>query len=360
MSPRPARPALRGALFPLACVVALGALAAPVFAQGYGGTVADTLVRADALLQQKRSNEAVVQYQEARTLCANPTEMVAAYQGEARALLQMKEPLAAAGLVEEAVSKYPEDPRVADLLFLAGVARRQGGDPAAAVPLLTKALESNPSGDIIPGLRFELARALRMSGQPEKVTEVLKDFETDYPDHPSLPLALYTLGIAQHDAQRLAESESTYRRLIEKFPQSQASVEAFLDMGDLLALKGDRAEAAEFFRRYSNSMPGSPFSARAMERAGDLTLFSSPTESALYYGVAKDKAAVNPPAPTPEHQVSGWLGAKLALAQALGNVWILVAAGTVLALLLAGIAVRVVKRRRAGSGAGAADRTASA
>lgn len=349
MSSRPARPGFRGALSLIAAACVAAGLATPAFSQGYGGTVTDTLVRADALLAQKRSNEAVVQFQEARTLCATPAEMVAAFQGEAKALLQMKEPLAAAGLLEEAAAKYPDDPRLADLLFLAGGARRQGGDPAAAVPLLTRALEHNPTGDIIPAVKFELARALRMSGQPEKVADLLKDFETDYPDNALIPVVLYTLGIAQHDSNRLTDSEATYRHLIDKYPQSQASVEAFIDMGDVLASLGKRQEAMVFFRRYANGMPSSPFAARAMERAGDMAFLTSPTEAAMYYGVAKTKAGVNPTPPAPEMQVSGWLGTKLTLAQTLANVWVMGAAGTVLLLIVAAVVFKVMKRRRGGA-----------
>src|SRR4029077_19354629 len=46
----------------------LPAIATPLMAQGFGGTVSDILVRADSLLAQNRANEAIVQYQEARTL----------------------------------------------------------------------------------------------------------------------------------------------------------------------------------------------------------------------------------------------------------------------------------------------------
>src|SRR5213593_2802541 len=86
----------------LAVLPALLCPAAAVFAQGFGGTVSDHLVRGDSLLAQGKSAEAIVQFQEARTLCPTPAEIVAALQGEAQGHLMQNETLPAVGLLEEA------------------------------------------------------------------------------------------------------------------------------------------------------------------------------------------------------------------------------------------------------------------
>jgi len=345
---RPIAIAPPAAVIVAAALVLLSAVGAapPAFAQGYGGTVADILARAESLLSQNRANEAIVQYQEALTLCATPAETVGALEGEARAHMAIQEYLPAAGLLEEAAQRFPDDPRVADLLFMAGVARRQGDDFAAAAPLLRRALEHNPTPDIVPGITFELARALRLTGKPGEVVELLKDFETTFAMSPLIPNALYALAIAQHDAGDLAGSETTYRHLIEAYPHTQATLESFFELGQVLAERGGRrAEAAEFFRRYANGAPGSPVAARSMERAADLTFFTSPKEAGLYYGVAQAKAQTNPTPSTPDLQVSRWLGTKKAIADALSSVWV-VTLIAVLGLALAGGAFVLVRRRR--------------
>jgi TolA-binding protein len=344
---RPRGAVLRIASFfvPAVALLLAAAAGAPAHAQGFGGTVDDILVRADALLAQDRANEAVVQYQEARTLCPTPAEIVTALRGEARAHMSMQEFLPAAGLLEEAAQKYPNDPRIADILYLAGVARRQGGDLVAAPPLLRKALEHDPTPDVKPGLTFELARALRMTGKAAEAAAVLKDFEGTFPQNQLIPNALYTLAIAQHDDRDLTGSETTYRHLIDAYPHTQAAAEAYYELGQVLSEQGGKgSEAADFFRRYANANPASPVAARSMERAADMAFFRSPEEAALLYGVAQMKAQTNPPPDTPDLQVTRWLGTKKAIARILSSVWMM--AIVVVVLVLAGGAFVLLRRRR--------------
>jgi TolA-binding protein len=332
----------------------LAAISTPLMAQGFGGTVSDILVRADSLLAQNRANEAIVQYQEARTLCVTPAESVASLQGEGRAHLAMQEFLPAAGLFEEAAQKYPDDPRVADLLYLAGMARRQGGDTTAAVPLLQKALKSSPTGDLLPTLKFQLAQMLRMSGKPAEAIPLVKDFETEFEHNPIIPNALYTLAIAQHDDADLAGAEKSYRHLIDDYPHTQAAAEAFYDLGDVLAARGNRRESAEFFRRYANGNPSSPMSARAMERAADMTIFTYPKEAALLYGVAQVKAQQNPVPQLPEFQITRFIKVKRFFADVLSRP-LLGGGAAAGVLLLAGAIVWMLRRRRPALAAGAGD-----
>jgi TolA-binding protein len=333
---------------PVIAAVFLSALIGmkPAAAQGFGGTVEDILTRADSLLQAQRANEAIAQFQEARTLCTTPAETVSALQGEARGRMQNKEYLPAAGLLEEAINRFPDDPRQPDLLYMAGLARNQGGDMAGAATLLRRALDANPTSDLLPVLRFWLARSLRLNGKPQDVVDLLKTFEADFPKNQLIPRALYYLGLAQHDSGDLAGSETTYRHLIEAYPHTQETAEAFFELGQVLAARGSRDEAVQYLRTYANANPSSPVAARSMELAGDLTLFHSPTEAALYYGVAKVKSTSNPEA-GPDLQVSRWLGMKTSIARWLSEVWVVVGLAVVLVALLGGIGWMVLRRRRA-------------
>jgi TolA-binding protein len=325
----------------------------PASAQGFGGTVEDILARGDAYLQAQRANEAIAQFQEARTLCPTPGETVTALQGEARARMQNKEFLPAAGILEEAIQRFPNDPRQADLLYMAGMARNQGGDMPGAATLLRKALDANPTPDLLPALRFWLARSLRLDGKPKEVVELLNTFEKDFPQNNLTARALYYLGLAQHDTGDLAASEATYRHLMEAYPHSQESSEALFELGQVLAARGVRDEAVQFLRTYANANPSSAVAARSMEMAGDLMLFHSPKEAALYYGVAQVKATSNPEPGNPTLTVSGWLGTKTKIARWLSDVWVLVALAVVAAALLGGVAWLFLRRRRAARGTAA-------
>jgi tetratricopeptide (TPR) repeat protein len=317
-SRREIRARLLVAWLALALCPAGGALA-----QGFGGTVTDMLVRGDSLLAQKRPNEAIVQYQEARTLCTTPAEMVQSLQGEARARIQLGQPLPAAGLMEEAVALSPDDPRAADLLFGAGQVRKSAGELDKAIDLMRRALEKSPTPDLLPLVKIQLAQALRMRSRPQEAVETLKDFETSFPDHKTLPNVLYMQSLINHDLERLEESEAGYRSLITRFPGTVAAIEAHFELGAVLADRGRRAEAAESYRKFVSFNPGSPLAAAALERAGDLLLLRSPKESIQLYALARVKEKANPRPPFADLGLSRWLPVKKTLAEALSRVWVL-------------------------------------
>ena len=339
-----------------------------VRAQGFGGTVLDHLVRGDNLLAQGRGSEAMTQFQEARTLCPTDPEIVAALQGEARARLLQNELLPAVGLLEEAATRFPDDPRASNLLYQASLAAQRAGEIDRSIDLYHKALERNPTPDILPPLKLKLAQAMRLRARQGEAIEVLKDFEKDYPESVLLPNALYTLAIATHDKGTgdgtgllrrlltpfrehhprdpavLQESAAIYGRLIEKFPGRPAANEAHFEMGLVMTELGRSSEAADYFSKYVTLNPGSPEAATALERAADRALLRSPSQSAQLYALALVKAKANPKPTDPAYDLSRWLPLKHTVADLLSRVWVMAILGVVMlgVVLLAG---RVVLRR---------------
>ncbi len=356
------RELVRGARHPVV-LLALLCPAAVVYAQGFGGTVADHLVRGDSLLAQKKAAEAIVQFQEARTLCPTPDEIVSALEGEARGHLMQYETLPAAGLLEEAATRFPDDPRASNLLYQAGYASQGAGDVDKAIDLYHRALVSKPTADILPPLKLQLAFALRLRARPAEAIEALKDFEKDYPDHELLPKALYQLAIATHDLgtghnksdpARLEESVAIYKKLIEKFPGRSASIEAHFEMGLVLSVLGRKSEGADYFARYASLNPTSPEAPTALEKAGDLLLFRSPKQSAQYYALAQVKAKANQKPSDPGWELTRWLPLKQRLADALSKVWVLAIVGVVVLGVLALLGRYIMKLlRKAPAPAGA-------
>ncbi len=321
-------------------------------AQGYGGTVEDILTRGESLLNQKRANEAVVQFQEARTLCPTPAEVVQSYRGEAQGRSAQGDYLPAAGLLEEAAARHPDDPRLPDLLYQAAVFRQRGGEGDKAIALLNQALDKKPTADLVPAIKFQLAALLRTHGQQAKAIETLKDFASTYPDSPFLPMALYTLALTHQDLKEYVQAEAIYRDLLKRFAARsvpQAWVEAHLELATVLAHLGKRREAADYFKRYVAVAPSSPYAAKALERAGDQLLLRAPASSLELYALARVKAAANPKPPIAEFALSRFIGAKRAIAQVLARPWILVLLGlvglAVVGLVGRGLA-RLLRRRR--------------
>jgi tetratricopeptide (TPR) repeat protein len=304
--------------------------AAEAQAQGYGGTVADHLVRGESLLAQKRPNEAIVQYQEARFLCPTPAERVLSYQGEAQGRINLGEFLPAAGLLEEAAQRFEDDPRVPDMLYEAGILRSRGGEVDKAIDLMRRAIDKKPTPDLLPQIQFALAQILRTRGLPEEVIGLLKDFEAGHPDHPLLPNVLYTLAIAYHDVGRLEDAESTYREILKRYQGRkipQAYVEAHFELASVLADRHRAREAADYYRKYVTLNPTSELAATALERAGDALLLRSPGQSAELYGLAIVKASTNPKPSMPWMAPGRFLGVKRRLADGLSRTWVLALAG---------------------------------
>lgn len=333
---------------PRAAVLAMAGLitaftGTPIMAQGIGQSMEDYLVRGETLLAQKRPNEAIVQFQEVRTLCPDPVQMVTSMIGEARARLQLEELLPAAGLLEEAVEQHQDDPRVADMLYLAGTARQRAGDYPGAVDRLRRALEKDPPGDILPALKMRFAHALRLTGGAEEAVSVLADFEKEFPSHPQIPNALYSLAIAQHDANRLEDSEATYRQIIDRFPGSSAAIEAHYEIAFVLGEEGKIDEAVQYFRDYVALEPNSPLAAKALESAADLLLFRAPKTSAQLYGLAASKAAINPQPDVAAFGLDRWFDLKRTVANTLSRTWVVI----LIALLLIGgmVAIGALGRR---------------
>jgi tetratricopeptide (TPR) repeat protein len=327
-------------------ILALGLLGmSSARAQGYGGTVEDMLARGDILLSQGKANEAIVQFQDARTLCPTPAQLVESLRGEGRARLVMGELLQAAGLFEEAATVFPEDPRIPDLFYAAGSTSYRAGDMARAADLLRRALDSNPTPDLTPRVQFHLSQALRMTGRPSEVVELLEGFEDGNPKHSMLPNVLYTLAISHHDLGDLDTSEEIYRNLMERFVGTPSAIEAHFELAGVLAEKGRSREAAQYFRQYVDLNPGSEFAPKALERAADLLLFRSPKESVELYALARVKEKMNPRPRIEAMQVGSWMGAKATLAGILSRVWILVIVGGLLLVGLAFLARLVVRKR---------------
>ena len=332
----------------LAVITVTGLVAAftgaPILAQGMGQSMEDYLVRGETLLAQKRPNEAIVQFQEVRTLCPDPVQMVTSLIGEARARLQLEELLPAAGLLEEAADGHPDDPRVADMLYMAGHARQRSGDYPGAVRLLRRALEHDPPRDILPALKMRFAHSLRLTGEAAEAVSVLADFETEFPSHPQIPNALYSLAIAQHDSGLLQDTEATYRQIIDRFPGASAAIEAHYEIGIVLGEEGKIDEAVQYFRDYVALEPNSPLAAKALESAADLLLFRAPQMSAQLYGLAASKAQINPQPDVAAFGLDRWFDLKRTVANTLARTWVVI----LIALLLIGGmgAMAVLGRRR--------------
>jgi tetratricopeptide (TPR) repeat protein len=127
--------------------------------------------RADSLYNLGRHKQALVAY---RSLGDTPE----ARHGEALCLYRLGRPAELAGVAEEFASRYPGDPRAADLFFSLAQARSDAGDQTGAASAYRKAARMSKDESRAAEARLEAARSLVLAGKPEAALASLEPLAT--------------------------------------------------------------------------------------------------------------------------------------------------------------------------------------
>lgn len=109
-----------------------------------------------------------------------------------------------------------------------------------------------------------LANARRELGDAAEALALFTEFINAYADSPLLDRAWLGLGRANADLKQYREAQNAFRRLRELYPESDAGVEAYAEMGDVWRAAGAPGRALRAYRAYAEQMeaPGARASAR--------------------------------------------------------------------------------------------------
>jgi tol-pal system protein YbgF len=100
------------------------------------------------------------------------------------------------------------------------------GKYAAAAQALAAFVQTYPDGDMTPSAQFWLGNALYAQKQYREAIDAQLAVTTRWPDSARAPDAMLTIANCQRDAGNHAASRRTLTNLIEKYPASQAAVQA--------------------------------------------------------------------------------------------------------------------------------------
>jgi TolA-binding protein len=161
--------------------------------------------------------------------------------------LDAKHPAEAARLFEQMAEKYPKDKLANDARFYRGVALKDAGDDQQAVEVLRDYLKENSASANAAKARQLIAACLVKLQKHEEAIKTLTALASD--PKTATDEVLYDLAWSQQSAKELKPAEQTYRRLLDKFPQSKLAPAARSELGEILFQQEKFAEAAELLEK---------------------------------------------------------------------------------------------------------------
>ncbi len=211
---------------------------------------------------------------------ANP-EIVAAntlpyHAGEAELLLKEGQPRLALAEADAALRLSPAREMTAELVWLKGRALR--ADPAKARRELLEYLRSAPHGGSVTLVLEALALNCWNAGDHAAARKAFKRLVREFPESKLAPDALLRIGRIYEEDRKPDSARVQYRKLIARYPSSDATQDARFRAPWMLYTMGEYAEAAREFERMRARVKGASdrdmlayWRARSLERSGDRT-----------------------------------------------------------------------------------------
>lgn len=138
------------------------------------------------------------------------------------------------------------------------------GNWSRAAEIYGLARNSLPQGDGREKAVLGLANAWRELGHAAEALALFTEFINAYADTPLLDRAWLGLGRAHADLKQYREAQNAFRRLRELYPDSEAGIQAYAEMGDVWRAAGAPGRALRAYGAYAEQMdaPGAMASAR--------------------------------------------------------------------------------------------------
>jgi len=142
--------------------------------------------------------------------------------------------------------------------------------PPAPPPTPVNASAPQPPPGMTAESQFELARRDYSSGKDELAMNELLDYLKYFPMTENAPRAEYTIGLIYDRAKQFEDAIKAFDAVVTKFPENQYSSEAAYMKGADMMKAGRRSDAAEEFKDFLATYPGSDNAPRAREHLREL------------------------------------------------------------------------------------------
>jgi len=178
-----------------------------------------------------------------------PSLRIRALAGLGRALAEQGEPAEAASTFATLLKLAPDDRLAPEIALAQGRALEASNQTAAAVEVYTLILKRFPNSDQAPRAGLSLARSLTKAGRYPEAGRVFEDLITDQPARnrlersgTSVDTLLAEWGWALVDAEKTAEADQVFTRLLKEFPNSPHAADARFNLAESANLSRNYAE----------------------------------------------------------------------------------------------------------------------
>lgn len=160
---------------------------------------------------------------------------------DASALVELKQPAAAAKLLAEIDASFPKWSRRDEALLLQVRALREAGDKAAALAVAERLVKEFPAGTTADVAWYRLGQLRQDAGQHDEAIAAFGQAVKLAPAGSRAPWALLASGWCHEAKGRLPDAIRVWSELIEKHPQSPAAPSGLLARSDVRQRTGDTA-----------------------------------------------------------------------------------------------------------------------
>jgi len=163
---------------------------------------------------------------------------------------------------------------------------------ASAAEIFRQIVRTATFSDYSPRAQFNLAQALQAQGKYDEAELEYDLVKQNYPDSPSMPDALYQLGLcaqeralgSAYDNYEVKRATDAFREFVRRFPQAPQVPQAKELIKDLLGVEAEKSysigryyerkdcpEGARiYYREVVDKFPGTSYASRAQERLDGL------------------------------------------------------------------------------------------
>ncbi len=229
-------------------------------------------LRANCFQQQERFDEAVKLYQRIQAEHPETEFAVRSRYKLAWVLYLSGKPEEAKQAVTDFLQQRENEAMLGDAAFLLGTIEAAEDNYEDAYEEFRLVAEKYPGGEFAAEALYKAGECLAQLGRTEEAASVFENFAKEYPEHPLAEQAILHVGNAQLASEAFAEAVEKYKHILESSADSAVVENTLYRLAITYHKMKDYEASAATFRKILEKFPNSSYRAEAHLRIGDYIL----------------------------------------------------------------------------------------